>query len=285
MTEFKQIIGRGTRMREDYGKFFFNIIDYTGSATHQFADPSFDGFPEIEHEIEVDADGNVIAETDAAAIDETADTVVEASSSSRKTTEERESSPAEARKYYIDGGQVKISAHLVYELDADGNQLRVVQYTDYTAEKVRTLFTSAHDLKDRWADPLKREEVLLALAERGINFKTLAEASGHPEADPFDLLCHLAFNAPLRTRRERAEMMRRDKTDFFTQYGPEAQAILNALLDKYCDFGPQQFTIPDALQVPPISSYGNVMEIVTLFGGAPKLKLAIDRLQVLLYSS
>ncbi len=79
--------------------------------------------------------------------------------------------------------------------------------------------------------------------------------------------------------------MRRDKTDFFKQYGPEAQAILNTLLDKYCDFGPQQFAIPASLQLPPISSYGNVMEIATLFGGAPKLKLAIDNLQALLYSA
>ncbi len=147
MTEFKQIIGRGTRMREDYGKFFFNIIDYTGSATHQFADPSFDGFPEIEHEIEVDAEGHVITETDIVAIAGTAGACVEAPSQSGEPTEKTGSSPAESRKYYVDSGQVRIAAHLVYELDGDGKQLRVVQYTNYTAEKVRTFSPPQTNLK------------------------------------------------------------------------------------------------------------------------------------------
>ena len=178
---------------------------------------------------------------------------------------------------------MKIAAHLVYELDEQGRQLRVVQYTDYTAEKVRTLFRSADELKDQWADPLKREEVLLALAERGINFQTLAEAAGKPEADPFDLLCHLAFNAPLRTRKERAARLRQEQ-EFFAQYGPEAQKILHALLDKYCEFGPQQLVIPDILLVSPFSGYGNVTEIAGFFGGAPKLREAVNDLQTRLYA-
>jgi type I restriction enzyme R subunit len=284
-TEFKQIIGRGTRIREDYGKLFFNILDYTGSATQQFADPNFDGFPEIEHRVEVDAEGRVISETETERTETRDEGEPEGEAVAIGPNGAGTAEADQARKYYVDGGQVRIAAHLVYELDADGKQLRVVQYTDYTADKVRTLFTSMDDLKDRWADPLKREEVLLTLAERGIDFKTLAEAAGHPDADPFDLLCHLAFNAPLRTRKERATMLRRSKPDFFAQYGPEAQAILNALLDKYCDFGPQQLVIPDALQVPPVSSYGNVMEIAKLFGGAPRLKAAVDQLQNLIYSS
>ena len=285
MTEFKQIIGRGTRVREDYGKLFFNILDYTGSATRQFADPSFDGFPEIEKEEKVDESGNVLEEVE---VEEGNDPMGEPGEG-QLTAEARppagNGEGGEVRKFYVDGGQVKIAAHLVLELDAEGNQLRTVQYTDYTASKVRTLFTSADELKERWANPLKREEVLLALAERGINFATLAEAAGKPDADPFDLLCHLAFNTPLRTRRERAERVRREKQDFFSQYGSEAQAILSALLDKYCDFGPQQLVIPDVLHVSPFASYGNVMEIARLFGGAPKLKAAVDELQTLLYTA
>ena len=184
----------------------------------------------------------------------------------------------------MDGGQVSISAHVVYELDADGKQLRAVQYTDYTAEKVRTLFRSVDELMDQWADPLKREVVVLALAERGIDFKALAEVSGQPDADPFDLLCHLAFNAPLRTRRERADRLRQSRADFFDQYGPQAREVLNGLLDKYTEFGPQQLVLPDVLLIQPFSTYGNVLEIAGLFGGAPQLKSAIDNLQALLYA-
>lgn len=273
-------------MREDYGKLFFNILDYTGSATRQFADPNFDGFPEIEKEETVDEEGKIIGEVE---VEEGAEASGEEGGEEKVIVDVWPSGgkdgEGEVRKFYVDGGQVKIAAHLVLELDAEGNQLRTVQYTDYTASKVRTLFTSADELKERWANPLKREEVLLTLAERGINFATLAETMEKPDADPFDLLCHLAFNTPVRTRKERAEQVRQKKQDFFMQYQPEAQAILNALLDKYCDFGPQQLVIPDVLHVSPFSSYGNVMEIAGLFGGAPKLKAAVDELQTLLYAA
>jgi type I restriction enzyme R subunit len=281
MTEFKQIIGRGTRLREDYGKLFFNIIDYTGSATRQFADPNFDGFPEVEHEVTVDQAGNVVDEVDAAAAAEPADQKPMISAGELERTSEENGT--EPRKFYVDGGQVKIAAHLVYELDEQGRQLRVVQYTDYTAEKVRTLFRSADEFKDQWTDPLKREEVLLALAERGINFQALADAAGKPEADPFDLLCHLAFNTPLRTRKERATRVRQER-EFFAQYGSEAQKILDALLEKYADFGPQQLVIPDILLVSPFSGYGNVTEIAGFFGGAARLREAVNDLQTRLYA-
>jgi type I restriction enzyme R subunit len=291
MTEFKQIIGRGTRMREDYGKTWFNILDYTGSATRNFADPDFDGFPEIEEEITIDDDGYEIEEETL-----TTDTGDDAPSEEREEYETDAGDPdsddgdsdgqgGEARKYYVDGGKIEIAAHLVYELDAEGHQLRVVQFTDYAGEKVRTLFTSADELQDQWADPLKRETVILELEERGIAFSELAQATGQGEADPLDLLCHLAFETPLRTRKERAEHLRKNQPDFFDQYRPEAREILAALLDKYTDFGPSQFSIPDALRVPPISEHGNVMEIAKLFGGAPQMKQAVDSLQTLLYQS
>jgi type I restriction enzyme R subunit len=285
MTEFKQIIGRGTRLREDYGKLFFNIIDYTGSATRQFADPNFDGFPEIEHEVTVDEAGKVVDEVDAApeTAEDGAEALVSAGERERAAAGADNGETAEPRKFYVDGGQVKIAAHLVYELDEQGRQLRVVQYTDYTAEKVRTLFRSAEELKDQWADPLKREEVFLALAERGINFQALAEAAGKPDADPFDLLCHLAFQAPLRSRKERAERLRQEQ-DFFKQYGPQARDILYALLDKYADFGPQQFVIPDILLVSPFPGYGNETEIAGFFGGAAQLREAVNDLQTRLYA-
>ncbi len=283
MTDFKQIIGRGTRLREDYGKLWFNIIDYTGSATKNFADPDFDGYPEIEEEVTIDDEGREQDER-AAGEDEPPREGEPETYPAGEAAGAQEVAEGEPRKYYVDGGIIKIASHLVYELDADGKQLSVVQYTDYTAGKVRMLFASSDELRDKWADPVQREEVLAELEERGISFTELAEVTGRPDADPLDLLCHLAFEAPLRTRRERAEYLRKNKPDFFDQYGPEAKEILNALLDKYTDFGPRQFLIPDALQVAPISDHGNVMEIAGLFGGAARMKQAVDQLQSLLYS-
>ena len=115
---------------------------------------------------------------------------------------------------------------------------------------------------------MQREEVILELQERGIAFKELAAATGRSDADPLNLLCHLAFDTPLRTRKERADHLHKNQPDFFDAYGPEAREILGALLDKYTDHGPSEFSIPDTLQVAPISAHGNVMEIAGLFGGA-----------------
>ena len=112
--------------------------------------------------------------------------------------------------------------------------------------------------------PMCRKEIIERLEERGIDFDELAEAAKQPDADPFDLLCHVAYNAPLRTRRERAERLRKERKDFFDTYSPEARHILNELLEKYAEYGTAQFTIPDMLKVPPISEHGNVIEIVEL---------------------
>jgi type I restriction enzyme R subunit len=123
------------------------------------------------------------------------------------------------------------------------------------------------------------------LADRGIDFDELAQATRQLQADPFDLLCHIAFNAPLRTRRERADRLRKEKKDFFDNYSQEAQTILNELLEKYAEHGTAQFLIPDVLKIPPISEHGNVVEIANLFGGADQLREAIHRLQTLLYAA
>ncbi len=178
--------------------------------------------------------------------------------------------------------RVEIVTHIVHELDPDGKQLRVVKFTDYTAEKVRTLYRSASELRTGWADPEQRAEIIQKLAERGIDFDELAKAAGQPDSDPFDLLCHVAFNAPLRTRRERADRLRREEKDFFDhQYGPQAKEILGELLEKYAEYGTAQFVIPDVLKVPPISERGNVMEIAGFFGGPEQLRTAVHRLQTL----
>jgi type I restriction enzyme R subunit len=150
---------------------------------------------------------------------------------------------------------------------------------------VRTHYPTAASLHRAWADAGGRAEVIARLEERGIEFTALAEAAGQPDADPFDLLCHLAYSAPLRSRRERADRVRREEAAFFEQYRPEARAVLEALLEKYADFGTAQFVIPDILKVPPISERGNVMEIAVTFGGPERLREAVERLQSLLYAA
>jgi hypothetical protein len=112
---------------------------------------------------------------------------------------------AEPRKFYIDGGEVEVIGHLVYDLDTDGKKLQVVKYTEYSGRAVRTLYPTREALQSAWANPDTRSEVLRELTERGISFEELAASSEQPDADPFDLLCHLAWNAPLLTRRQRAE--------------------------------------------------------------------------------
>ncbi len=284
MTEFKQMIGRGTRVRDDYDKLFFSILDYTGSATRLFADPDFDGDPVIETQETVDESGATVEETvcEEQPLTPEDEEAFETEVTQLPSDVEEE---VQRRKYYVDGGHVEIATHLVYELDPDGKQLRVVRFTDYTAEKVRTLFANAHNLREEWADPLKRVDVVAALEERGIAYEHVAEEAGQPDADPLDLLCHLAFNAPLRTRRERAQRLRSERKDFFEQYAPEARRILEELLEKYTEHGATQFEVPGVLEVPPINAFGNVIEIAKLFGGAQKLRVAVNQLQALLYAA
>jgi type I restriction enzyme R subunit len=279
MTEFKQIIGRGTRVRDDYGKLFFSILDYTGSATRMFADPDFDGEPSIETEQTIDETGEPTSdETVVTPEDEPED-------EDGPTVLPPDLDDGPRRKFYVDGGHVEVAAHLVFELDPDGNQLRVVQFTDYTADKVRMLYCNAAELRGEWADPDKRREIIDRLEERGIDFDHLAETANQPDADPLDLLCHLAFNAPLRTRRERAQRLRTERQDFFDQYGPEAREILNELLDKYTEHGTAQFVVPDVLELPPINEHGNVIEIAAKFGDTARLREAVNQLQTLLYEA
>jgi type I restriction enzyme R subunit len=279
MSEFKQIIGRGTRVREDKDKLFFNILDYTGSATQKFADPAFDGEPAQATVEEINDEGETVSETEESSEEQPEPADLEPGQP------EFDDEVAPPRKYYVHGGKVDIDTEVTYDLDAEGSKLRTVQITKYVGDAVRTLYTDPDDLRRRWSDFEQRSEVVSRLEEKGIDFRELADVTGHPDADPFDLLCHLAFNGPLRTRRERAERLRREKTDFFDQFGPEAREILNELLDKYAEHGMNQFAIPDALEVPPISSHGNVVEISRKFGGPARLMEAVGQMQELLYAA
>lgn len=294
MVEFKQIIGRGTRVREDCGKLWFNIIDYTGTATRNFADPAFDGEPAFATQEEIDQYGQ-IKETEIITPEEPEDVDGELNDDDDDEVLvgpfgpggglPGDGPPPQPRKFYFDGGQVEIASELVHELDADGKQLRVVKLTDYTAEKVRTICANAEELRSRWADLNQRAEVIDQLAKRGIDFPQLALQMGKADADPFDLLCHLAFNAPVLTRRQRADRVKKERAEFFAKFAPDAREVLNELLEKYAADGELQFTLPDVLKVPPISNRGNIPEIVGRFGNAEKLRDAVNELQTLLYAA
>jgi type I restriction enzyme R subunit len=282
MTEFKQIIGRGTRVRDDYGKLFFNILDYTGSATRLFADPDFDGDPIQVVEEEMDAAGEAVGEPVVVEEQEPVEAEDRPLGAGGLVFDDEQGPP---RKFYVDGGAVEIAAHLVYELDADGRRLQVKRFTEYTAESVRSMYPSAADLRSRWSTPDERAAIIAALEERGISFEELAEVAKQPDADPFDLLCNVAYSAPIRSRRERAEAARVDGGAFFDRFTNGAREVLNELLEKYVEFGTAQFQIPDILKVPPLSQHGNVIEIAELFGGPEQLRAAVGELQQLLYAA
>jgi type I restriction enzyme R subunit len=279
MTEFKQIIGRGTRVRDDYGKFYFSILDYTGSATRLFADPTFDGEPALVTEEEMNTAGETVRECEVGT-EEPKEDEAEPEILPERPRDEDDRPP---RKYYVNGGAVEIAAHIVHELDATGKQLRVVKFTDYTAETVRSMFPSAAELRSRWTDIQERAAIIESLEQHGISLSELMEVSKKPDADPFDVLCNVAFSAPLRTRRERAERLRRDKKDFFERYSEPARQVLNDILEKYIEYGTAEFKLPDILHLPPISERGTVLEIAALFKGAEHLRGAVNEMQALLY--
>jgi len=161
----------------------------------------------------------------------------------------------------------------------------VVKYTDYSGRAVRTLYPTRDALQAAWANPDTRSEVLRELTERGISFEELATSSDQPDADPFDLLCHIAWNAPLLTRRQRAEQARRKTPDLFNEYGDTAREVLSLLLDKYIERGIIQFNaLSELMKVQPFDRFGTPSEIASRhFGGVKGMKEAVSRLQTALY--
>ncbi|MBV6441812.1 MAG: hypothetical protein EPGJADBJ_03503 [Saprospiraceae bacterium] len=275
MTEFKQIVGRGTRVREDKGKLFFTILDYTGSATRNFADPEFDGEPPLITSEEMDENGEVVEGTFVEERTEqpTADWTDEEIAAMTNQNQQ-------PRKYYVKEGEVTIVAESVQVLDA-GGKLRTVQFTQYAKEQITTLYTDAGSFRAAWADPERRQEIVAELEGRGISLEQLSDITKLTDADPFDMLCHVAFDLKPMTRRERAERVR--KAAAFAAYSNGAREVIDLILDKYIQFGANELNA-GILEVKPISDKGNVMEIAAMFGGAPNLLNALDELQKLLYA-
>lgn len=296
MTEFKQIIGRGTRLREDYDKLYFNILDYTGTATRHFADREFDGDPEFVLEEEIDDNGDAVVTT---VVDPEPDSPADGEGDADEDNGDGDivdppqppeiveppEPPAQPRKYYVVKGTVNIATHITRDLDAEGKQLRVTEFRDYTGEVVRSLFPDFAEFRHGWADPERRAEILAALKEKGIDTTEAAETLGDVEADPFDVLSGIAWNVPVVTRQERAARLRAERPDFFTAFCEPARQILDTLLSKYADHGPAEFTIPEALKTPPLSELGNPTELAQRFGGATPFREAVHQLQELLYAA
>ncbi|MBI5296215.1 MAG: DEAD/DEAH box helicase family protein [Chloroflexi bacterium] len=277
MIDFKQIIGRGTRVSEEHNKFWFTIIDYVG-ATQLFYDPAFDGDPVRVTKTEIDKDGN---ETK---VEDSEEGTLEPEQDPKGFEKPLGSVGEYPRKYYLDNIQVYIAGEQAFELDPEGNMLRTVQFTDYVTENIRRLNLTAEHLKQDWPKAEQRAEILNQLRARGIDPDHLAHVVHQEDADALDLLLHVAYNAPLVTRRERAEKLRQKKANFFNTFTPAAKEILDTLLEKYADYGVGEFDhLSSVLQVSPFDRYGSTYEIYQLFGGAEKMLQAVDELQKFLY--
>lgn len=280
MAELKQIIGRGTRVREDYGKLFFTIIDYTGTATQKFADPEFDGPPLSTTTTVLGEDGAIEEETtvEEPQVEEVERPFGQASLKGDET--------GEPRKLVIRGGvQVQVLHETVQELDAHGRQLRTVEFTSYAAEQVRSLYLTAEDFRHHWADPRGRRAIVEALEERGVALEHLEQVMGMEGSDPFDLLCHLAFGGPLLTRKQRAEAAKRQKQDVYAAYSPLALTILDQLLDQYAEHGIDELGgAAEVFRVLPATRHLNLTEVGRAFGGLPRLRQALDELPKLIYA-
>ena len=289
MSEFKQIIGRGTRVREDYGKTWFTILDYTGTATAHFADPAFDGDP---GSVTIDpmnpetgeASGPAVEEVGQSTADTEDETEGEDGGEGGGTVLPPGGSGGSRVKYYVDSGTARVVLDQELELDADG-KLVTRRVIDRTRDALRMLYSTPAALRTAWGLPDKRKAVTDALAGQGLDVKELAEAAGLPDADPFDLLCHVAWGTPPRTRRERAEALKSRKPAVFDRFGTEARAVLDALLDRYEASGPDELHLPEALKIKPLSAMGNPLEIAGRFGGPDQLRQAVIELQEELYAA
>ena len=274
MTEFKQIVGRGTRVHEDTGKLYFTLIDFRGATGH-FADPDFDGEPEQIYEPGPDdpvlppdpppngADGP----------DEGEDIIIDGGD----PPEPPPTGPL--KKIYVDGIEANVVAQRVEYLDGQG-KLIIESLRDFTRRALRKRFASLDDFLNRWNSEERKQAIVDEMDSEGLRLDVIVEELGK-DLDPFDLICHIAFDAKPLTRRERAESVK--KRDVFTRHAGQARAVLNALLDKYADEGVLNLDDAKVLKIPPLDSLGTPVELVRAFGGKPSFERAVHDLQSELY--
>ena len=273
MTEFKQIVGRGTRVHEDTGKYYFTLIDFRGATGH-FADPEFDGEPEQIYE--PGPDDPVVppdpppngpdGPDDGEIINGGGDPPVPPPTGPLK-------------KIYVDGIKATVVAERVQYLDGDG-RLITESLRDFTRKALRRRFAGLDDFLNRWNGEERKQAILDEMASEGLPLTKIVQELGR-DLDPFDLICHIAFDARPLTRRERAESVR--KRNVLTAYAGPARAVLDALLDKYADDGVLDLDDVQVLRIPPLDSLGTPLELVRAFGGKPGFERAVHDLQSELY--
>jgi len=287
MTEFKQIIGRGTRINEDYNKFFFTIMDFR-RATSLFADPDFDGEPVQIYEPGPDDPPSPPDDPADPATDLLTDppTAADGEFPDPPSPPDGELGPYDGRpghakpiRYVVDNVPVDVVMERVQYLDESGG-LITESLTDYTRRTVRKSFASLAEFLTVWNQAEKKQVVLEELAAQGVFLEELADQVGR-DFDLFDLVCHIAFDRPPLTRRERAEKVK--KRDLFGKYESKARAVLDALLEKYSDAGILSLESIDILKVAPLPSFGTPVEIVKLFGGKLGYLAALRELEAALY--
>ncbi|MDD1694671.1 MAG: DEAD/DEAH box helicase family protein [Methanoregula sp.] len=255
MSEFKQIIGRGTRINEDYNKYFFTIMDFR-KVSELFADPDFDGEP---------LDGSLYDPTDPIA-----------------PPEPREREPTGARRYVVNDVPVSVVAERVQYIAADG-KLITESLEDYTKKNVTRQYATLNAFLSSWTKAEQKTLILEELEEQGVLFDVLQEQVGK-DYDPFDLICHVVFGQPPMSRKERAAKVK--KSSYFTKYGEQARKVLDALLSKYSDGGIGDIESMEVLRVDPFNKFGTPLEIVnTIFGGSANYMEAIRRLERCLYTA
>ena len=281
MTEFKQIIGRGTRINEDYNKLYFTIMDFK-RATALFADPDFDGEPVQIYEPK---DDDTVVPPDEPP--EPSDTTVREDPPPPFNDDFKDDEDSGGGfdggtrpvKYYVDNVEVRVATERVQYLDESG-KLITESLKDYSRKTVRKEFASLDAFLTVWNDAEKKQAILEELATKGVFLDELAEQVGR-DYDAFDLVCHIAFDAPPLTRKERVEKVK--KRNVFAKYGTHARAVLEALLQKYADSGITSVESLEILKVDPFTQHGTPMEIVKLFGGKPGYLKAIRELETALY--
>ena len=260
-------------MHEDTRKFYFTLIDFRGATSH-FADPEYDGEPVQIYE---PGEDDPIDPPDLPPTDE------DGSGDDEIVIDGGDPPPPPGmgpqQKIYIDGVEVAIVAERVTYLDGHG-KLVTESLRDFTRKALRRRFASLDDFLTRWNAVERKQAIIDELAAEGLPLTVIVDELGK-DLDPFDLVCHIAFDAKPLTRRERAENVK--KRDVFTKYGGQARAVLGALLDKYADEGILNLDDANVLRIPPLDSLGTPVELVRAFGGKPDFDRAVHDLQFALY--
>jgi type I restriction enzyme R subunit len=275
-TEFKQIIGRGTRINEEYGKSFFTIMDFR-NATHHFADENFDGEPiKIK---EINEDDEIAPEEDEESSEEEVVPEITPQVPDAGVIDEELDGYGKNRKTYVNGVDVTLLNERIQYLDSDG-KLITGSLKDYTKMQVHKEFASMDAFLNSWNGASKKEAIIAELEEKNIIYANLKDEIGK-DMDVFDMICHCAFDMPPLTRKQRANKVK--KRDYFSKYKDEAREVLEALLSKYADEGIENIETIQVLKLPSFKTFGSPMQIVNYFGGKKQYMEAVSALENELY--